>query len=201
MSTTTSKKPSAEEVLAILQEGNARFRCCALEHPNLCQESRNKLIDGQEPMATVLTCSDSRVPPVKIFDQGLGDLFVIRVAGNIVNDHVMGSIEYAVCHLHTPLVIVMGHSNCGAVSAVADGAKLEGHMASLGPAIQSAIKNVQELEGELKENATRELAKTMSRFIANSEPIIFDLVTSGKVKVVPAYYDLVTGKVEFLNGK
>ncbi|CAG35579.1 carbonic anhydrase [Desulfotalea psychrophila] len=194
----TQKRPTADEILEILQEGNARFRCCALEHPNLCQESRDKLNYSQEPMATVLCCSDSRVPPVHIFDLGLGDLFVVRVAGNIVNDQIMGSIEYAICHLHTPLVIVMSHSNCGAVTAVAKGTNLGGHMASLVPAIQTALKTVEGMEGGRVDNAAQQVALLMADLIRESEPIISDLVLEGKVKVVPAYYDLTTGKVEFL---
>jgi carbonic anhydrase len=84
-----------------------------------------------------LPCADSRVPPVDIIDQGLGDLFVVRVAGNVIGDHALGSIEYAVKHLHTPVVIVMGHASCGAIGAVASGSALEGHIATLGPAIQT----------------------------------------------------------------
>lgn len=191
------QRPTASEALEILQSGNARFCDGSLQHPNLCQESRNYLTSGQEPIATILTCSDSRVPPVSIFDQGLGDLFVIRVAGNIISDHILGSIEYAVSHLHTPLVIVMSHSSCGAVTAVAEGVQLGGHMASLGPAIQTAIKNVKDQEGNLVNNASMEIAHLMSRRIRESEPIISDLVKDGKVKVIPAYYNISTGTVEF----
>lgn len=190
-------RPTADEVIDQLMEGNIRFRNCSLEHPNLCQESRHNLVNMQEPIATILTCADSRVPPVNIFDLGLGDLFVVRVAGNIVNDHIMGSIEYAVTHLHTPLVIVMGHSNCGAIGAVAKGVSLGGHMASLGPAIQEAIKNVQDEEGDLTNNSAIELAKLMAHKIRISEPIIADLVADEKIKVVAAYYDLESGIVDF----
>lgn len=193
-----SGRPTAEEVLQILKEGNKRFISGALEHPNHCEESRQSLVSGQEPIATILTCADSRVPPVDIFDQGLGDLFVVRVAGNVIGDHTLGSIEYAVKHLHTPVVIVMGHASCGAVSAVASGAALEGHIATLGPAIQTAIKNVKETEGDLINNVSKELARQISGKIAQSEPIIAELVQKEAVKIVPAYYDLVSGEVEFL---
>lgn len=192
------KRPTAEEALNILKAGNKRFVSGKLLHPNHCEESRQNLATGQEPIATVLSCADSRVPPVDIFDQGLGDIFVVRVAGNIIGDHSLGSIEYAVKHLHTPLVIVMGHSCCGAISAVASGAALEGHIATLGPAIQTAIKSVEETEGNLITNASQELAKQISKKIADSEPIISDLVKEGKVKVVPAFYELESGKVLFL---
>lgn len=198
MTTVTKIRPTADEVLQKLKEGNKRFVTGKLEHPNHCEESRSGLVAGQEPIATVLTCADSRVPPVDIFDQGLGDLFVVRVAGNVIGDHSLGSIEYAVQHLHTPLVIVMGHASCGAVGAVASGATLGGHIATLGPAIQTAIKNIKDVEGDLVNNASKELAKLISKRIAESEPIVAELVEEGKVKVVPAYYDLATGEVEFL---
>lgn len=198
MMQTQPKRPTAEEALQILKDGNKRFISGKLEHPNHCEESRKSLTSGQEPIATVLTCADSRVPPVDIFDQGLGDLFVVRVAGNVIGDHALGSIEYAVKHLHTPVVIVMGHASCGAIGAVASGSALEGHIATLGPAIQTAIKNVKEVEGNLVNNASKELARLISETIAKSEPIIADLVQNGSVKIVPAYYDLMSGEVEFL---
>lgn len=191
-------RPGADEVLRILKKGNERFVNEELEHPNHCRESREKLVKHQNPIATILTCADSRVPPVDIFDQGLGDLFVVRVAGNIIGDHTLGSIEYAVAHLHTPLVVVMGHAGCGAVGAVASGAALEGHIATLTPAIQSAIKHVRETSGDPVDNASKELARQMSEKIAGSEPLIADLVKDGKVMVVPAFYDFQTGKVNFL---
>jgi carbonic anhydrase len=198
MKQVTRERPTADEALRILKDGNQRFIEGKLEHPNHCEESRQNLAEKQEPIATVLTCADSRVPPVDIFDQGLGDLFVVRVAGNIIGDHALGSIEYAVKHLHTPLVIVMGHSSCGAVGAVASGAKLEGHIATLGPAIQAAIKNIEESSGDLVNNASKELARQIAKKIETSEPIIADLVLSGEVKVVPAFYELHSGEVIFL---
>ena len=189
---------TADEVLEKLKEGNKRFVAGKLEHPNHCHESRGLLTKGQAPIATVLTCADSRVPPVDIFDQGLGDLFVVRVAGNIVGDHTLGSIEYAVKHLKTPVVVVMGHESCGAVAAVAAGAALEGHIGTLAPPIQAAIKKVENMEGDLVDNASRELARQIADNIATSEPVIADLVNDGQTKVVPAYYSLETGEVSFL---
>lgn len=193
-----NQRPTADEALQTLIKGNRRFITGNLEHPNHCEESRQTLAGGQEPLATILCCADSRVPPVDIFDQGLGDLFVVRVAGNVIGDHTLGSIEYAVLHLHTPLVIVMGHANCGAVGAVASGAPLDGHIASLGPAIQSAIKNVKDLEGNLTDNASKELARQICKKISESEPVIADKVNSGAIKVLPAFYDLHSGQVSFL---
>lgn len=194
----TKKQVSGKEALEILLAGNARFISGKLEHPNHCEESRKGLVAGQEPLAVVLTCADSRVPPVDVFDQGLGDLFVVRVAGNITNDHILGSIEYAVSHLHTPLVMVMGHSSCGAVSAVAQGTKLDGHIASLTPSIDAALKKTKSLEGHWANNAAKELAMTTAKKIAESEPIIADLVKADKVLVVATYYELESGKVALL---
>lgn len=186
------------DALQRLLDGNKRFMSGNLEHPNHCEESRRGLVAGQDPLAVVLTCADSRVPPVDVFDQGLGDIFVVRVAGNIINDHILGSIEYAVAHLHTQLVMVMGHSSCGAVSAVAQGVKLDGHIASLTPSIDAALKKTKGLEGHWTNNAAKMLARTTAKKIAESEPIIADLVQEGRVLVVATYYDLESGEVVVL---
>jgi carbonic anhydrase len=192
------RQMTGKEALQVLLAGNNRFLSGKLEHPNHCEESRKGLVSGQDPIAVVLACADARVPPVDIFDQGLGDLFILRVAGNIINDHILGSIEYAVSHLHTPLVMVMGHSSCGAVGAVAQGVKLGGHIASLTPSIEAALKKAKGQEGHWTNNAAKELAKTTAKKIEESEPIIADLVTEGKVLVVATYYDLSTGEVVML---
>jgi carbonic anhydrase len=192
------RQMTGKEALQVLLAGNNRFLSGKLEHPNHCEESRKGLVSGQDPIAVVLACADARVPPVDIFDQGLGDLFILRVAGNIINDHILGSIEYAVSHLHTPLIMVMGHSSCGAVGAVAQGVKLGGHIASLTPSIEAALKKAKGQEGLWTNNAAKELAKTTAKKIEESEPIIADLVTEGKVLVVATYYDLSTGEVVLL---
>jgi len=192
------QRPTADEALQILLDGNNRFVTGKPQHPNHCEESRHLTSGGQEPIATVLCCADSRVPPVDIFDQGIGDLFVVRVAGNIIGDHTLGSIEYAVQHLHTPLVIVMSHSCCGAIGAVASEVKLDGHMASFTAPIQTAIKKVKNKEGDLVDNAAKELAGIVATQLSESEPIIADFVNSKKVKIVPAFYDFHTGKVTLL---
>ncbi len=196
-------KYTADEALEILLEGNRRFMSCELNHKDHCHEARELLVERQQPLAVVLTCADSRVPPVDIFDQGLGDLFILRAAGNLLNDHMLGSIEYAVSHLHAPLVMVMGHSNCGAVTAVASGVRLGGHIATLTPPIESAIKSAKEMkdkmEGKLVDNASKMLAKKLAKNIAECEPIVSDLVQEGKVKVVASFYDLHNGGVTILD--
>ena len=191
----TNKRLTGQEALDVLMAGNRRFVSGQLEHPNHCEESRKNLIGGQEPIAAVLACADSRVPPVDVFDQGLGDLFILRVAGNVINDQILGSIEYAVAHLHTPLVMVMGHSSCGAINAVASVTKLHGHIASLTPSIDAALKHTKGLDGHWCNNASKELARATAKKIAESEPIIADLVKEGKVLVVATYYDIATGEV------
>ncbi|MGE4559848.1 MAG: carbonic anhydrase [Desulfobulbus sp.] len=192
-------KLTGQDALQLLLDGNKRFINGNLEHPNHCEESRRGLVSGQDPIAVVLTCADSRVPPVDVFDQGLGDLFVVRVAGNIINDQILGSIEYAVAHLHTPLVMVMGHSSCGAVSAVAQGVKLDGHIASLTPSIDAALKKTKGLDGNWTNNAAKALAIATAKKIAESEPIVADLVQEERVLVVATYYDLETGEVVLLH--
>ena len=186
---------TGKQALGRLLEGNKRFVAGTPHHPDHITDIRRGLVNGQEPLAAVLTCADSRVPPVDVFDQGLGDLFVVRVAGNLINDHILGSIEYAVSHLHTPLVMVMGHSSCGAVTAVAQGVKLSGHIASLTPPIDTALKRAKGQEGDLVNNAAKELAMSTAKQIALSEPIIGDMVHENKVLVVASYYDLDTGEV------
>ncbi|QQG64997.1 carbonic anhydrase [Desulfobulbus oligotrophicus] len=196
--TVTKPRLSGREALEVLLTGNQRFVRGQLEHPNHCNESRKKLLDGQEPIAAILTCGDSRVPPVDIFDQGLGDLFVLRVGGGVISDHMLGSIEYAVAHLHTPLVMVMGHSSCGAINAASRGAKAYGHMATLIPPLATALKHTMGLEGNWCDNASKELARTTAKKIAESEPVIADMVAAGKVFVVATYYDMATGVVSVL---
>ena len=192
------QKLTGKQALGRLLEGNKRFVAGTPHHPDHITDIRRGLVNGQEPLAAVLTCADSRVPPVDVFDQGLGDLFVVRVAGNLINDHILGSIEYAVSHLHTPLVMVMGHSSCGAVTAVAQGVKLSGHIASLTPPIDTALKRAKGQEGDLVNNAAKELAMSTAKQIALSEPIIGDMVHENKVLVVASYYDLDTGEVNLL---
>ena len=194
----TSIMPSPDLALQQLLEGNKRFANTSLTHPNQDGDRRISLGNGQAPFAAVLACADSRVPPEVLFDQGLGDLFVVRVAGNIVNDQLLGSLEYAAAHLDTPLVVVLGHTSCGAIGAVAQGVELEGHIASLAPAIQPAIDKVRDQEGDLTDNAAREVARMTAKQLQESEPIMADLVKAEKIKIVPAFYDLESGEVSLL---
>lgn len=199
METPTVEMPSGEQALRRLTAGNRRFVDLKPMHPNQTVKRRRALIGGQHPLAVVLGCSDSRVPPEIIFDQGLGDLFVIRVAGNVVDEVVLASIEYATEHLHSPLLMVLGHSNCGAVEATINGGELEGHISSITSEIQQALDAVKDKPGDLLDNTIRAHARLTSQRLESSEPILAKLVDADKLKVVAAYYDLNTGIVEILS--
>ena len=123
-----AKKTGVNQALKKLLEGNERCRSGQAQHPRQDARRRKEITKGQKPFAVIVGCSDSRIPPPMIFDQGLGDLFVIRVAGNIADSVVLGSIEYAVEHLGCKLVVVLGHGKCGAVTAAAEGGKAPGHI-------------------------------------------------------------------------
>jgi carbonic anhydrase len=161
---------------------------------------RAELAKSQHPIAIIISCSDSRVPPEIVFDQGLGDLFVLRVAGNVIDDHSLGSAEYAVDHLAVRLVVVLGHQRCGAVKAAKDtiGAKSEapGHIQSLVTAIQPAVEATvnSDLETTVKANV-----KDVVRALRSSTPILKPKADSGQIRVVGAYYSLDTGSVTFLD--
>ena len=179
---------NSQQALNQLKEGNARFVSGDLMPKDDYAALREKLSTGQHPFAVVLCCSDSRVAPEIIFDQKLGDLFVIRNAGNIVDEEVLGSIEYAVEHLETPLVVVMGHSVCGAVTATCQGDDLPGHILDLVKRIRPSINT----SCCIDDNAKRH-AKRMAQLIEEDE-----IVHHVGAKVVAAFYNLESGQVEWL---
>ena len=197
--------PSADDVLKRLRKGNQRFVSEESEHRGIDESRRQETSNnGQHPVATVLTCSDSRVPPEILFDQGIGDLFVIRVAGNVCDVDEMGSIEYAVEHLHTPLVVVLGHRGCGAVTAVVDGAELHGNLHALVdnifPAVARTRKNYPDLKGEaLIEKAINANVTQSIKDLLKGSAIVHGHVKNGMVKIAAALYDLKSGKVEWVN--
>ena len=179
-----------------LQEGNQRFVNGQMQHRGQTPQRRHQLAQFQQPFAVILTCSDSRVLPEVVFDQGLGDLFVIRVAGNIVDAAVLGSIEYAVDHLATPLVVVMGHQSCGAVSATLE--SLQHHttphsnIAALVSAITPAVAVAEQRPGDLLDNTIRANAEQSRDAIVNA-PEVKQALDSGALKVVSTYYNLDAG--------
>ncbi|MDO5516817.1 MAG: carbonic anhydrase [Clostridium sp.] len=184
----------ADAALARLKEGNDRFVNNNSELINVTSERRDQLLEGQNPYATIVSCSDSRVTPTTIFDAGLGEIFDIRIAGNVVDDDALGSIEYAVDHLHTPLIVVMGHEKCGAVTAAYDKLKnntpVEGKINSLVDKILPSISDSDSLNDAINENA-----EAVADVVEHDE-IISKYEDEGKVKIVKAYYSL-DGKVTF----
>ena len=171
-----------------LRHGNERFISGKLLPKDTYAEDRKTLCEGQHPFAVVLCCSDSRVAPEIIFDQKLGDLFVIRNAGSVVDEDVLGSIEYAVEHLETPLVVVLGHSCCGAVTATCQGGDLPGHILDIAKRIKPSVNT----NCCIDENARRH-ARRMVQLIEEDE-----IVHHVGAKIVAAFYDLQSGKVEWL---
>jgi carbonic anhydrase len=190
--------PAGDQALQRLVEGNQRYVANELKHPDQTAERRADLVKGQSPFAIVLTCADSRVAPEIIFDQGLGDLFVLRNAGNILDDHTLGSIEYAVEHLHVNLIIVLGHEQCGAVSAAAAGGHAPGHIRSVVEALEPAVEQAKDQPGDKIDNSVRANARRMAEIITRVEPILNEAVKAGKLKVVSARYDLKSGQVDLL---
>ena len=179
---------NTKQALDLLKAGNARFVSGDFTPKDDYSELRKQLSKGQHPFAVVLCCSDSRVAPEIIFDQKLGDLFVIRNAGNIVDEEVLGSIEYAVEHLETPLVVVMGHSSCGAVTATCQGGDLPGHVIDLAKRIKPSINTICCIDDNARSHARR-----MSQMIEDDE-----IVHHVGAKVIAAFYDIQSGKVEWL---
>ncbi|MBS0520944.1 MAG: carbonic anhydrase [Proteobacteria bacterium] len=194
---------AADAALAQLKAGNEKF----VAAPQLCAASlannRAAVASGQSPWATVLTCSDSRVPPELIFGGlGLGQLFVARTAGNVADPAVVGTIEYGAEHLGSPLIVVMGHNRCGAVQAacaeVDKPEKLPGSIGSVVQAIVPAARAEKGKPGDFVDNVVRENARRTAEHIARDSPVVHELVHEGKVKVVYARYDLDSGRVAFL---
>lgn len=186
------------ESLQKLVEGNKRYSFSKQSHPNQDIERRNEVAKGQKPFAVIVGCSDSRIPPEIIFDQGLGDLFVIRVAGNIVDDVALGSIEYATSHLGSQLIVVLGHSKCGAVTATVQGGEAHGHIGSIVKAILPAVERAKAETGDLTDNSIRANALLVADQIKTSQPILSEMARNGKIEVVSAYYDLDSGLVTIL---
>jgi carbonic anhydrase len=219
---------SPSDALSRLKEGNGRFTSGNV-HPHESSEERayiaansyenpgvislgmtadqaakrrTELIKSQHPFAIILSCSDSRVPPETVFDEGLGDLFIVRVAGNVLNDEGLGSIEYGVEVLGARLIVVLGHQSCGAVDAamktVAAKGKAPGHIQSLVTAIKPVVNSNPKAD---LETTTKANAKHVVDALRSSAPILKARVDSGEVQVIGGYYSLDTGAVTFLDQK
>jgi carbonic anhydrase len=194
----TEGNVTADSVLAELTAGNAHHVAHRYQHPHETAERQRELASSQSPHAEILSCADSRVPPELIFDQGLGDLFIIRVAGNVVSDTELGSLEYGAEHLHVPLLVVLGHQHCGAVTAAVEGGEAEGHIAALVNLLRPAVEKTRGMPGDHVENAVKANVEMVVKQLRASTPLLAKLVSEGKLKVVGAVYSLDTGKVTWL---
>ncbi len=209
-----AKKPSPQDAVRQLKEGNDRFVNEKPVHPhsNIARlKQAGTENQGDHAVATVITCSDSRVPVERIFDVGIMDIFVIRVAGNVCNVDEAGSIEYGLCHVNTPLLVVLGHTQCGAVAAVTDAVQGHGHplernipplVAPIMPAVKRAIAAHPDAKGKnvvpyaIEENVWQTVEDLFMK-----SPATRNVVKSGKVQVLGAIYDVGTGKVKWLPEK
>lgn len=199
----TQATTTPEDALRYLREGNYRFLNSLKANRNLLQQV-NETRDGQFPFATILSCIDSRTSAELIFDQGLGDIFSIRIAGNIINDDILGSMEFACKVAGSKLIVVLGHSKCGAIKGACDNVQL-GNLSTLLNKIQPAVY----FERETKDNRTssnadfvnnvaRNQVKRSVESIVEQSIVLRELIESGKVGLVGAYYNVETGTVEFL---
>jgi len=197
---------SPEDVQQVLSIGNERYVSGRPAYPNIDQRRRTETASqGQHPFVTIISCSDSRVPVEALFDRGIGDLFVIRVAGNVAGTNEIATAEYGVDHLGTPLLVVLGHTKCGAVTAVATGAEVHGNLSKLVdniiPAVQKARANKPQATGDalVAESITMNIWQAIEDMFARSEAIRAK-AKAGGLKVVGALYDIETGKVSWLGG-
>ena len=195
---------AGDDSMAKLNAGNKRFVSGKLAKKDIGGKRRKELSKGQKPFAVVVTCSDSRVAPELLYDQGLGDIFVIRVAGNVVDPISLGSIEYAAEHLHAPLVVVLGHSSCGAVKAALEAkGEPEGNIGEIVkkimPAVEKAKSAGKKDEAETLDLAVQENVKNVYAEIMAKSPVIKEMVESGKVKMAMGEYHLDTGKVQAIH--
>ncbi len=185
-----------DQIVNRLQEGNNRFVADKLDGKLQDSARRGELTTGQSPDTIVLSCADSRVVPEFAFDAGLGELFVVRVAGNVANSSSMASMEYAVAHVGSKVIVVLGHQSCGAVTAAIaggdNGPNLNHLLGHIKPAIDASA------EGADVNDIVKMNAKMTAEALKANSKIIGDAAASGQISIVPAYYNLDTGKVDFL---
>jgi carbonic anhydrase len=196
------REVSAEEALQLLKDGNERFLAGRVRVPGPPRETLADLVRGQHPFATILGCSDSRVPPEWIFDAGLGELFVVRVAGNVLSPEVAGSLQYAGVHLQTPLMVVLGHEGCGAIQAALQ-VKYEGvqELSRIQSLVDSILPALAGLDPHLPPPA--QLAQAVERNVRWTVRMIIESpegqarLAEGRMKIVGAVYEIETGRVRF----
>ncbi len=187
-----------EKALRKLQEGNARFVEGRMLHRDHADEIASTS-GGQNPFALVHGCIDSRTPAERIFDQGIGDIFHTRIAGNVINEDVLGSMEYACGVVGTPLIVVMGHTSCGAIRGAYEGVEmgnLTGLLEKISPSIEAARSEAASVDSNFPDLVARTHAKRMLSEILSRSKILKELVEQGKVMVTAAMYDVTSGKAE-----
>lgn len=195
--------PPSNELISRLMDGNARYIAGKTIHGDRTAR-RDEVSGSQHPFAMILSCADSRVPPELIFDQTLGDVFVVRIAGNYAETGGIGSLEYALAHFHSPLLMVLGHSSCGAVHATVDamkkpGSSAPGDIAAIVNAIMPGAKAVQGKPGDEYANAIAENVRRNVATLKAQKPLLSEGVASNKLQVVGAVYDLKSGKVRLIS--
>lgn len=192
-----------DEALERLKRGNARYVSDAQVCESDLEARRHAVAASQAPWASILSCADSRVPPELLFGGlGVGELFVARNAGNLVDTDVLGTMEYGAEHLHSPLILVMGHQRCGAVAAACDvvtkQAKFPGSIGQMIAPIVPIAQSTQAMPGDFVTNTVHENCRNSAKVLTERSEILTELVHEAKIKIVTAYYELDTGKVEFL---
>ncbi len=185
------------EALRMILEGNQRFVAGKMERPNQTPARRDQIAKGQHPFAAVLACSDSRTAPEILLDRGLGDIFVVRVAGNVADQVVIDSLDYSVAHLGVRLVMILGHRRCGAVIAAVEGHEAEGDVGPMLSELRPAVKAAKKMPGDPIENAVRANVELVVANLAKSKELS-PMVKSGELEIVGAIYDLDGGKIEML---
>ena len=191
-----------KHALARLMEGNHRYVEGVTKRHDFINE-REALTSGQNPFAAVLGCADSRIAPEYAFDTGRGDLFAVRVAGNFVTDDGLASLEYAVVVLGTPLIMVLGHQRCGAISAgvqaARDNTQFPGHIQGLAEALKPSVNKVLNAPGDLLENATTQNVIDTVAQLKSRSSLLADAITQGKLQIVGGIYELDSGKVKLIS--
>ncbi len=200
-----AQRVDADQAIKLLAEGNQRFVAGQITHPGRTPDDFKPLAAGQYPIAAIIGCADSRVAPEILFDQGIGDLFIIRIAGNYVGGAgaaVKGSVEYAVAELNVPLIAVLGHTQCGAVKAAIqhlhDHDTLPGAINDLVNSIRPAVVETEGKPGDPLENAIEANVRRGVATLKTLAPVVGPAVKSGKIKVIGGVYDLATGTVKML---
>ncbi|MBL7740973.1 MAG: carbonic anhydrase [Chitinophagaceae bacterium] len=187
-------------VLEVLMAGNYRFAHAKPVHPDESRQRMSEIAKEQHPFAVVISCSDSRVPPELIFDQGLGDLFVIRTAGNLMGGLEIGSVEYAVEHLGVGLIIVLGHQQCGAIKAFVDGGEAPGHIKDIIDSIKSEqeIREIPANDKNRMDHCVEANLRHATHQLLNQSAIIKEKVEKNELRIAAGIYDLQKGEVSML---